>query len=173
MQRHLSWSNLYIFAFILLLFPLFWEMNGKLTTSTVQHWCRGREKSSEVINTQHIQERWVLRLQVVIGNQALSRFSWGLRRFLVRHGLHCSWWHRAAPTLKSLPASTQNYTEPPFSVMARFSNQFPSWKAGVHLHPPHPPTQTAWLTISSLWHLLDLLKLLPLLAGFLLLPGQL
>ena len=70
--------------------------------------------------------------------------------FLVCHGLHCSSWHREIATLKSLPASTQNYTEPPFLVMAWFSNQFPSWKAGVHLHPSHPPTQTAWLTISSL-----------------------
>ena len=81
----------------------------------------------------------MLRPQVVTVSQALSRFSWGLRRFLfLCVSLHCSWWHREAATLKSLPASTQNYTEPPFSVMARFSNQFPSWKAGIHLHPPHP-----------------------------------
>ena len=46
------------------------------------YWCRGREKSYEVTNTQQIQERWVLRLQVVTGSQALSHFSWGLRRFL-------------------------------------------------------------------------------------------
>ena len=104
-------------------------------------------------------------IPLLLGAQTIS--------FLLHHSLHCSLWHREAATLKSSPASTQSYTESPFSVMAWFSNHFPSWKAGIHLHLPHPPSQTAWLIISSLHHLSELPGLLPLLSHFLLLPRQL